>query len=367
MSSDITQFNPRAVVLGRGALEMTQSDLAKAVGVSQPAVSLWEKGQRVPEPDVLERLASALDVLPASLTDATVSTTTPMFRASGVSSKRDERRIEGRVEQARLAASRILNEVEFSASLPWPSTDDPLPAAPEEAATSLGRAWRIPSGPVANLTAFIEAAGTVILRANFTHEKVEAAYAHPRREARRWVIVNTSTTDGARERLTLAHELGHAVLHHWDAFNVPDEEQREAQAFRFAIALLIPEDEFVDDLAPTRRRWNDFLRLRPKWGISAAALARRAHHLGLINKDAYRNINIERRQRGHWKREPGDVELEMPTVFDDAVTVLREQAGWTPEDFSGCAGLPVHRLRDLLPEQFVTDDRRPIVALRRIK
>jgi Zn-dependent peptidase ImmA (M78 family)/DNA-binding XRE family transcriptional regulator len=366
MPDVLEQFNPRAVVLARGALEMTQTNLAEALGVTQPAVSFWEKGLRVPEPEMLERLADVLQVLPQSLTDSSVSVTTPMFRASGINSKRDERRIEGRTELARLAASRILNEVDVSPSLPWPSPLDPLSDDPEEAAQNLRRAWRIPPGPVANLTSFIEAAGTVILRTDFTHDKVEAAYAHPRRDARRWILLNTASADGARVRLTVAHELGHAVLHHWDAFNVPTEDEREAQAFKFSIALLVPADEFLHDLAPTRRRWADFLRLRLKWGVSAAALARRAHHLGLINKDAYRNVNIERRKRGHWNREPGDVPIEQPTVFPDSVQILRDELGWSNDVFAEVAGLPVKRLADFLPEQF---DREPIPAirLRRVK
>jgi Zn-dependent peptidase ImmA (M78 family) len=156
------------------------------------------------------------------------------------------------------------------------------------------------------------------------------------------------------------------VLHHWDAFNVPSEEEREAQAFRFSLALLVPADEFTLDVAHTPRRWGDFLRLRLKWGTSAAALARRAHQLGLINRDAYRNINIERRRRGHWNREPGDVPIEMPTIFHDAVIALRDQGAWTVDDFASAAGLPPHRLVDLLPDYFPSETR-PVVSLRRVK
>jgi Zn-dependent peptidase ImmA (M78 family)/DNA-binding transcriptional regulator YdaS (Cro superfamily) len=345
---------------------MTQSDLAAALGVTQPAISQWEKGLRVPDPDQIHKIAQALDVLSESLIDSSVATTTPMFRASGINSKRDERRIEGRIEQARLAASRILAEVVFQPMLPWPSIDDPLSSEPEEAATNLRRAWRIPPGPIRDLTAYIESAGTVVFMVDFSHTKVEAAYAHPRRDSTRWIALNTSTTDGARQRLTIAHELGHAVLHHWDAFNVPPEPEREAQAFAFSLALLVPADEFSLDIAHTRRRWPDFLRLRMKWGVSAAALARRAHQLGLVKKDAYRNLNIERRKRGMWTREPGHVELERPRILADAVNLLRDQADWTQDDFAHTAGLPYHRLAELLPEQFPSG---PSVAmgLRRIK
>jgi Zn-dependent peptidase ImmA (M78 family) len=324
---------------------------------------------RVPEPEVLGRLAAELEVLPLTLVDQSIATTTPMFRAAGVRSKKDERRIEGRTELARLAASRILEEVEVSSSLLWPSEEDPLGDDPEDAAAALRRVWRIPNGPIADLTTFIESAGAVILRVDFGHPKVEAAYAHPRRESTRWILVNTYTEDSARYRLTLAHELGHAVLHHWDAFNVPDERGREAQAYRFALALMVPAEDFTLDIVHTSRRWDDFLRLRDKWGISAAALARRAHDLKLLDAAAYKSLNIERRSRGHWKQEPGEEAIvEQPSIFPEAVTVLRDQAGWAGGRFAEVSGLPYGRLADLLPDDFVAEQvTGPQVRLRRIK
>lgn len=363
------EFNPHAVTLARRAKEMSQADLADALGVTQATVSHWEKGHRVPEAEVVGRLARALDVLPLTLVDDSIATTTPMFRATGVNTKREQRRIEGQTELARLAASRILEEVEIAPTLPWPSEEDPLGDIPEAAAATLRRVWRIPPGPVANLTEFVEAAGAIVLRVDFGHPKVEAAYAHPRRDAKRWILVNTYMKDWARERLTLAHELGHAMLHHWDAFNVPDERLREAQAYRFALALMVPADDFILDIAPTGRRWDDFLRLRHKWGISAAALARRARDLDLLDADAYRAINITRRSRGHWTHEPGDDnQLERPTIFPKAISLLRDQAKWTSETFSETAGLPYPRLAELLPEDFVAvSEPLDTVRLRRIK
>lgn len=368
MSADA--FNPHALTLARRAQGLSQVELADAAGVTQAAVSLWERGQRIPEPPVLERLAAALEVLPVTLADRSVATTTPMFRASGVKTKRDERKIEGRTELARLAASRILEEVELTPALPWPSEEDPLGDDPDTAAANLRRVWRIPPGPISNLTTFIESAGAIVLRVDFGHPRVEAAYAHPRRDAKRWVLTNTFTQDWARQRLTLAHELGHAVLHHWDAFNVPDERTREAEAYKFALALMVPADEFILDIAPTSRRWDDFLRLRHKWGISAAALARRAHDLGFLDARAYRSINITRRSLGHWRREPGvDADLERPSVFPEAIRLLREHANWDDALFSEISGLPYSRLAELLPDNFHATSARPeqVVRLRRVK
>jgi Zn-dependent peptidase ImmA (M78 family)/transcriptional regulator with XRE-family HTH domain len=362
-------FNPYAVTIARRAKGFSQAELADLVGVSQAAVSHWEKGSRVPETtDLVERIASALDVLPLTLVDNSTATTRPMFRASGVKKKGDEYRIEGRTELARQAASRILNAVDIEPGISWPSVDDPLGLDPEEAAATLRRVWRIPAGPIPNLTQFVESAGAVVLCVDFGHPKVEAAYAHPRRDARRWILINTYVTDWARSRLTLAHELGHAMLHHWDAFSVPDERHREAQAYSFALALMVPASDFTRDVVHTKRRWEDFLHLRQKWGISAAALARRARDLSLLSDAAYRSLNIRRQSLGHRTLEPGDdARPERPTVFPEAISLLRGDAHWTDQSFSEVAGLPYPRLTDLLPDDFPTDTEPSRVKLRRVK
>jgi Zn-dependent peptidase ImmA (M78 family) len=48
--------------------------------------------------------------------------------------------------------------------------------------------------------------------------------------------------DGARARFSLAHEIGHAVLH-WDRFDAPEGPDAEREAHRFAAALLMPAAE----------------------------------------------------------------------------------------------------------------------------
>lgn len=350
------------MTMARNALEMTQERLAELAGVTQGAISHWEKGIRVPDGAALERLADALEVLPATLSSTDVSFAKPMYRAAAMKSKKKARKVEGRLELARVAAARILEEVELSPALNWPTDSDPLPPDPVAAAAQLRTVWRIPPGPLLDLAAYVEAAGGVVLRTRFGGDRVDAAFHQPRQDTTRWMLLNTEADDAARVRTTLAHELGHAVLHHYDAFNVPDEDVREKQAYSFALALLLPADEFTRDLHRVGFLWQDFLLLREKWGVSAAAMIRRARDLGLISPHRYTGLNIDRRQAGHWAWEPGEVTPEQPTTFNDVVGLLREN-GYADETFAGVAGLPYSRLADLLPEQFERRDK-PRVGLR---
>lgn len=350
------------MILARHARGLTQTQLANEVQVTQPAVSQWEKGLRQPDAEALRRLADALRVRPVMLTVDNSELTSPMFRAASIRSSKDERKIEARIEHARLAVGRILDEIELQPELAWPTDDDPLPGSPEDAAMAVRRVWRMGSGPVHDLSAYIEAAGAVVLRMDFGHPKVEAAYAHPRRSARRWLLLNSATRDGARANLSLAHELGHAMLHHWDAFNVPDDKGREHEAFQFAIALLVPRRDFLLDLSGLSLRWSTFLNLRPKWGVSAAALARYAHALGLVSKDNYVRLMQERTRLGHRVTEPGAVELPAPRLVSDAISLLRER-GDSDREFEAVTGLPMSALADLLPEHFVVQPSAPRLRL----
>ena len=88
----------------------------------------------------------------------------------------------------------------------------------------------------------------------------------------------------SRKRFTLAHEIGHIILH----FSQDDEfvdynrsyprDLKEVQADEFAACLLMPEEVFI-------REWNeskhDYTYLENYFGVSPAAVGMRAYRLGL--------------------------------------------------------------------------------------
>jgi Zn-dependent peptidase ImmA (M78 family) len=107
-------------------------------------------------------------------------------------------------------------------------------------------------------------------------------------------------------------KLGHAVLH-----TVPRPNQ-EAEADQFAAALLMPATDghavFDTDLDLAH-----LAALKPTWGMSMAALARRAWDLGRISDYRYRELNIELSAAGYRTNEPGAVPNESPTLVPDVI------------------------------------------------
>lgn len=117
---------------------------------------------------------------------------------------------------------------------------------------------------------------------------------------------------GDRERFTLAHELGHLVLHR---FRRPsDDAQAEFEAHRFAGALLMPEEDARASIS-RHTTLDQYANLKADWGISIAALISRGASLGILDADRVRSLRIQMANR-HWNRvEPVEVECGHPTLF----------------------------------------------------
>jgi Zn-dependent peptidase ImmA (M78 family)/DNA-binding XRE family transcriptional regulator len=342
-------LNPPLLRVAREALGLTQSDLANAASVDQAEISRWERGSRQPGPEQFDRLASVLQVRPGFLSqDARV--TRPVHRTARVSSKRAQRLVDARLELARLVASRLFREIEVDVPFGFPTADDPAPPDPETAAAAVRRVWRIPAGPVEQLTAHVEAAGAIVLPVDFGTGTVLAAYAHIPGDDR-WCFINVRATDGPRMRFSLAHEIGHALLH-WDRFDAPYGADAEREAHQFAAALLMPAADMESIFGGTRLDLDDLVPLRREWGVSIQALVMRAEELGLITFHKKRRLFQQLGSRGWRTHEPGPTVAEQPTLFSESVDLLRTVDGLTDEDLVDISHLPQQRLADLFPDCF---------------
>ncbi|MEN3282355.1 MAG: hypothetical protein V7607_3495 [Solirubrobacteraceae bacterium] len=329
---------------------MTQTDLARTSGLEQSDLSRWERGLRAPSATQLARVAESLQVPITFLSDEATRFATPVHRTQRAETKRAERMVNGRLELARLAASRLLADINIDAPFAFPTSEEPAPADAEEAADAIRRVWRIPPGPLKSLAGVVESAGAIVLPVDFGAENIIAAYADLRGD-QRWCFTNTRTRDGARARFSLAHELGHAVLH-WDRFDAPQGRDAEREAHRFAAALLMPRTEMMQAFGRIRFALDDLVGYRERWGVSIQALITRARDIGLLAEVQYVRLYKQISARGWRKSEPGRVPLEEPTILSDVLRIHREQHGYSEEEIAHIAGLPHGRLADLLPRHF---------------
>jgi len=194
--------------------------------------------------------------------------------------------------------------------------------------------WRLPSGPVRDLSGWMESAGCVIFDEDFGTLRIDGMSqwldSHP-------VVLLNNNAPTDRRRLTLAHELGHLCLHTGElGVAVPEEAEQEANGF--AAEFLMPADEIRSQLRNlTLGKLHDLKRL---WQVSMQALVERGYQLNRVTASQRTALYKQLSARGWRKREPlSDVLVpEVPTLANQIGETLL-QRGLTPEEVAVMVGL----------------------------
>ena len=308
----VAEFNPEMLILARRSREMTQTQLAKLSKVSPTSVSRYEAGTLTVSDDNLSRIANVLKY-PVNFF---CRKPTLMGAAGGAIFHRKQQSLPTRklyrahalAEARRLEISTMLNSLDiYPSSLPeYPV--DLFEDDPEKIARSVRVMINIPPGPIFNLTETLERNGCMVVAHDFGSHQVDGFSQRPKYPPS-FLHLNAQLPPD-RWRWTLAHELGHVVMH-FDPMASPKEV--EYQANRFAGEFLAPAREIgplLDGLT-----FQKLGGLKREWKISMQALINRAYHLGTISEGQRRSMYIRLSKAGYRTREPAalDPPVEEPS------------------------------------------------------
>lgn len=136
---------------------------------------------------------------------------------------------------------------------------------------------------------------------------------------RRPIVILSADRPADRVRLSLAHELGHLVMHQ----PLPATPSIHEEADHFAGAFLLPAEAMRQEIGSTTTL-ESFLSLKLKWGVSVQALIVRAHELGLITPRKYRTLFQRLSARGWRMHEPlsSRVPLERPRAVRQTAELI---------------------------------------------
>lgn len=298
---------------------LTQTELSKALGVTQSFVSHIERGERPLPVDVAVK-AHELYQVPMtffSVNEALTPLGAATFRKSSASLVRDQDYAHALLREASNAFKVACERTGFQEAT-LPSSGDPEVAA-VQVREHLGLA---PGEAVPNMTRLIERLGVAVITSMDPTRSLDAAHdsisagsqrnPHP-------VIAGTRSTSGDRMRLSLGHELGHVIFDPDRSGPIlSSKSMEERRAFRFAAALLIPEEVARERIEATLTL-NGYVRVKAEFGISVGALIYRARTLGIIDERRYRSLNIQRNSAGWRTSEPVDVPNERGMLFGQAI------------------------------------------------
>ena len=327
----------------RRAESMTQAELAEHLGVKQASVHRYEKGDREPEPEVMERLRSVFGwterfIERSSRPQAAMAVDAHMRRRATAKAS-VWRQLEAKLNMNRLHVEFLGEAVALHASRPIPSLD-PYEVTPQDAARVTRMTWRVPTGPIRQLVQWMEAAGCVVIPEDIGTNRVDGLS--------QWsadvpIVMYNAAAPTDRQRWTLAHEIGHLVLHREE---VPVETEDQANAF--AAEFLMPEAVIKPQLR--NLDLSQALILKQEWGVSVQALIMRAHDLGVIDGPHRARLYKQISYRQWRTSEPGSDTLppETPRLLDS----IREELacmGLSDDEIASTAGFPDRTRNTLMP------------------
>lgn len=348
-------INPAMITLAREWRELTQSELAARLEITQGILSKIESGL-FPVPDtVASRLPMAL-TFPVHFFQQTDQLYGPgvgelYHRKRNSAPKKILQQLYAGINLRRMHITRLIHAAELGECKLQPHDIEEYDGKVEEIARSVRAEWLLPDGPIQNVTEALEQAGVIVIPCDFGTRLIDAMS--------RWIIglpplifINKDLPPD-RWRFTLCHEAAHLVMH-----RIPNPDM-ERQADRFAAELLMPKDQIRNMLYDIN--FSRLVRLKEHWKVSMAALLKRSEDLGKITARQARYLWIKMSASGIKTCEPFAelIPPEKPSSFRELIDVHLSELNYSlselctllavnPEEFDSMynfASPPIHKNR----------------------
>lgn len=298
---------------------LTQATLAERSGIAQGMLSKLESGKLDFDAERIGRLSEVLDVPPALFSGVRVADHAKVFHRKQASlPAKVGNKLLADLQLAHLHVSHLADGVLPALDVPHLPLPDDGYYTPADRAREIRKIWGLGTGPIPDMVELLESHGVVCVTWPVESARVDAIASWPTGEVPVLLMRGDAPMD--RVRFTLAHELGHGVLHDFAAA------EREAEADQFAAEFLFPAAEARPRLK--RPSMMSLTALKAEWGMSIAALVRRARDVGAIGDSEYRSLNIELSAAGMRKAEPVTLPAERPRIVRSAVAA-RQKSGET--------------------------------------
>lgn len=330
MNSEI--FNTKLLLLARGYRRRSQAEVANRAGLTQGHYSRIENGllSDGPSREHVEKIAYALEFPPDFFyqedgLEGLPLSVHPMNRKKASVGERDLRQIHSELNIRLIHLRRYLRAVDIDPELPRPFIDVDEGGGPQVIAQKLRAAWSVSDGPIGNLIDLCERAGILVVLCEFDGQ-VDGVTLNVR-DLPPCIFLN-SQVPADRLRSSLAHELGHVVMH-----RIPtDTIEEEANAF--AGELLLPEKGLKRAVIGHRVTTDWLARQKAYWRVSMGFILYRLGFLGLIKQHQSQYLWKKMSAMGWRTREPQstDFPAEKPTLFPEIVRVHAEDLGYGLDD-----------------------------------
>lgn len=185
------------------------------------------------------------------------------------------------------------------------------------------------NGPISDIIEVAELMGFCIINSEYQEDKVDAFSSMNKINNQQYFVITTGESRSFyRQQFSIAHEIGHWVLHqHLNPTELDKDEYKimENQANKFASAFLLPQESFGEQLQSQRvDDIETYLNLKRTWNVSMAAMIKRAYDLNVITVDTQTKLYKQMGYRRWRNPEPFDLSTNrtIPVAFKQSIDLL---------------------------------------------
>ncbi len=344
-SFKITVMNYKQLTFAREYRGYTQTQLASSIiGLSQSNLSKFEKGIGALSDEIQSKIITLLN-FPNEFFDRKVNNTidNANYRKRTTISKSEVQKFENKC--------RLIGYLvdDFSECIEWPefklatlNVEDGY--SPQYVANYNRKLLKLTKGePVRNIISLLEANGIIIYEIDESDHFDGVSFISDKGFP---IIIINRNFSNDRKRFTIAHELGHILLHNENEFPISEYRIKEKEANEFASEFLMPNAEIKNSLRSLKM--SDLGELKKYWLTSMSSLIRRARDLECIDENRYRFLLIEMSRNGFNKREPIPVFIDEPSCLKNAHKLFVEELSYSMDDFVRFTALPQDIIEDIL-------------------
>lgn len=313
--------------LARSLRGFTQKKAAQDLSIAQAVLSRFENGLLEPESDFIKKV-SELYRVPLEFFEINDTVYGPpvsvhtMLRGKSTVSAREVDMITAELNLRLMHLKRFLENVDYSPTNDLPVLDVEQYGSIDKIANIVRSHWRVTNGPIKNLTRLMERAGIIIGLSDFNGAAVSGVtFSAPGSPP---IILVNQNHPADRLRFTLAHELGHLIMHRFPTAEM------ENEANQFASKFLLPPQELKQVFRGRKITLELLASLKKEWRVSMQSILMCASSVNAVSSNQAKYLWQQISQRGWRLREPAslDFDFDPPTVLPSIIKAHVDDLGF---------------------------------------
>ena len=322
-------FNPEMLAIARDFRGYSQTQAAKKCEISQAKYSKIENGVTVPDQMLLSLFEDKFGFPEKFFLKNARAIGVPMsfhemYRKPKSVGVKSLSKVSADLSIRMFCLSKLLKSIDLEPELHLPEYDiEDYGGDGAEIARMVRRTWLIPNGAIKDLSQLVEKAGIIIFPCFFPTPKVDGVTVNIAGMPPVIFINENATAD--RARFSLAHELGHVIMHRQMSNTM------EQEANDFASELLMPEMEMRSEFS-NRVDMKELARLKRIRKTSMAALLYKATKIGKVTKN--QSAYLWRQLAPYRLKEPAQFDKEIPSTLKNILQLFIKNMSYSNSDFA---------------------------------